>query len=103
MQLNPQTEQFYFGKEAINALNDFFQKLSIDETHFLLLDSNTLEHCYSKLSYQLNLPDNIEILEVIPGENTKQIEIAKQLVETMLYYQASRKSKLITLGGGCNY
>jgi 3-dehydroquinate synthase len=88
-----------FGPEGYAELDGLLQELSPSKT-FLLVDSNTaqcLNHFVPKLA---NLAADFEILEVDPGEESKDLEVAAGLWQTLLEYGADRHSLLINIGGG---
>lgn len=65
----------------------------------ILCDSNTLEHCYPKIA-DFSPFKEAEILEVSPGEESKSLEVASSLWNTLLDYGFHRSDLLIGLGGG---
>lgn len=93
--------EIYFEDEAKESLQKLFSELSPSETHFLLVDSNTLEHCYPLLIFMgLDGVSNIEVIEVNPGEASKSLQTVEIIIETMLELGGSRHSHLLNLGGG---
>lgn len=67
---------------------------------FVLVDSNTHEHCLPILLEELVTVGQIEVIEIPAGEENKVIEIAVQIWATLTEFGADRKSILINLGGG---
>lgn len=90
------------GKDdALIWLDTFCKKNYTEKTVYLLCDTNTLQHCLPKIDWLgLTQLKDAEVLEVEPGERSKNIEIYYQLVETLLEFGADRNSVLINLGGG---
>lgn len=84
--------------EDINAFfeahQDSFSKL------FILVDENSLKHCYPQLVTDIPVFEDAEIIEIESGEENKTIEVCAQLWETLAELGADRKSLLINLGGG---
>lgn len=66
---------------------------------FILVDSNTLEHVWPKFVTMKGL-EKAEVIEVPPGEESKSVEVAYNLWQTLLDYGADRSSLLINIGGG---
>ncbi len=67
---------------------------------FILVDSNTHQYCLPLLLQAIPSLKNVEILEVDPGEESKEIEIASGLWLALNELNADRRSLLINLGGG---
>jgi 3-dehydroquinate synthase len=85
--------------DHFEALNEFLQNNKWSSI-FILVDSNTHEHCLPKLLNNVELLKNVEILEVDAGEESKDIEIAGGLWLALNDMNADRNSLLINLGGG---
>ncbi len=67
---------------------------------FILVDANSHENCLPTFLGHCGHIENIEILEIEPGEASKCLEIAQQLWATLAELGAHRKTLLINLGGG---
>ncbi|MGG8496898.1 3-dehydroquinate synthase [Tenacibaculum sp. TC6] len=67
---------------------------------FILVDDNTLEHCYPRFMQLFATDKSIEIIQINPGEVYKNIETCVGVWNVMTELGADRKSLLITLGGG---
>lgn len=67
---------------------------------FILADTNTLRFCVPVLIAQMEILKEAQILEVEPGEESKSIEIATGLWESLVEQNADRNSLLINVGGG---
>jgi 3-dehydroquinate synthase len=94
-------QNIYVGINAFDAVKHLLNKKKYKNAKlFVLVDSNTLQNCLPYLS--LNVPgiENAEIIEVEPGEASKNIEIAAEIIKTLLEYQVDRNAILINLGGG---
>lgn len=88
-----------FGPEGYVVLDQWLSELKPSKT-FFLIDSNTAV-CLPKVVQQLpHLDPEYEILEIEPGEDSKTIDLAAQLWQTLLDYGADRHSAFINLGGG---
>jgi len=75
--------------------NDFIAAKSYSKI-VVLLDENTKRHCYDII--KLEFPHII--IEVLAGENQKQIDSCKIIWEQLLSKHCDRGSLLINLGGG---
>lgn len=67
---------------------------------FVLVDSNTSEYCLSIFFQQLHTDVPLEVIELEPGEEHKNIETCIQVWQTLADLGADRKSLIINLGGG---
>lgn len=67
---------------------------------FILTDSNVAEAIVPRIIGNLQDADRIEIIEVEPGEDSKSLEVAAQIWESLLECNADRKTLLINIGGG---
>jgi len=67
---------------------------------FILADTNTLQFCVPILIANIEILKTAQILEIEPGEESKTIEIATGLWESLIEQNADRNSLLINVGGG---
>lgn len=93
------TYQVQFQNEGYQALNELIASKDYS-TIFLLVDSNTFEHCYPRFVPHLESNIRLEVIEIDPGETFKNLETCQGVWEAMTELGADRKSLLITLGGG---
>lgn len=84
------------GYQELNTLISTKKYSSI----FVLVDENTLEHCYPRFIQQLETTLPIEIIEIESGEENKNLDTCVGIWNAMTDLHADRKSLLITLGGG---
>ena len=82
---------------AFGHLREFLASQLAGRRAFLLTDSNCLEHCWPELIDPLG---DIEIMEVEPGESSKDLDIVNGLWHSLLELHADRSCVLISLGGG---
>jgi len=80
-------------------LNEFLSEKNYTKI-FILVDSNTHEHCLPLFLGELETFQEIEIIEVPPGEESKSIEIVAQVWASLTELNVDRKSLFINLGGG---
>ena len=67
---------------------------------FVLVDTNTHEHCLSKFLSTLNTNKSLEIIEIEAGEEHKTIDTCVGVWNALSDLEADRKSLMINLGGG---
>ena len=67
---------------------------------FVLVDENTLEHCYPKFIQNLETTNSIEIIKITSGEINKNLATCIEVWNAITDLGGDRKSLLITLGGG---
>jgi 3-dehydroquinate synthase len=89
----------HFQSNAYRELNTFIA------THepsciFILVDENTMEHCYPVLMPQIVTTSRIEIIEIEAGEEFKNIETCSGVWSALIELGCDRKSLIINLGGG---
>jgi len=76
------------------------QEVASHSATFILCDSNTNEHCVSFLLETIPALNNVPIIEIPEGEESKSLEIVAQLYEELLHHNADRQSLLLNVGGG---
>lgn len=90
---------YIIKKNPWEQLHKSIKKIS-PSTIFILTDSNTKKHCLPVLLAGIPALENATVLNVTPGEESKNIETCQFLWKTLLQHQADRASLLINLGGG---
>jgi 3-dehydroquinate synthase len=97
MSLLKNNTPLYYNKEGFNKLNTFLK-----ETHFssvfVLVDNNTLKHCFPILKKNLDI--SFQLIEIQSGEIYKNLETCSSIWQELTSKGADRKSILINLGGG---
>ncbi len=98
--LDARAYQVHVG-DVLDELDQFITKNYPDHTPIILGDSNTLAHALQLIDF-VGVPSlkEAEVLEVEPGEDSKEIEVANGLWQAMLDLGANRKTLLVNLGGG---
>ncbi len=89
----------YFGQDCYTALNSYLEKANHSKL-FILVDSNTHEHCLSLFMSKIEKEYTIEVIEIEPGEIHKNIETCSGVWNVLSELEADRKSLIINLGGG---
>lgn len=98
-QLIPQL--IWEGPKALEAFNSWLsEEVSAYSAVFIFADSNTLENCYPPFARELPALPEHEVIEIEPGEYSKNVMVVEQLVLALEDLGADRHSLLINLGGG---
>jgi 3-dehydroquinate synthase len=82
--------------EISKAITTYFNENEYSKIA-VLVDNNTLAHCYPVL--QSSLPEHF-VISIDSGEKHKELNTCNSIWEEMTTYQMDRKSLLINLGGG---
>lgn len=93
------TYPVHFQNESYKELSNLIEEKNYS-TIFILVDENTLEHCYPKFIPNLATEKRIEVIEIESGEINKNLETCASVWNVLTELEADRKSLLITLGGG---
>lgn len=93
------TYKVHFNDVAYNELNSFVNNNNFSKV-FILVDSNTHEHCLSKFMSHLSIENNIEVIEISAGEHHKTIDTCVGVWNALSKLGADRKSLMLNLGGG---
>jgi 3-dehydroquinate synthase len=88
-----------FQDNAYKELSSLVEKNNYS-TLFILVDENTLDHCYPKFIQNLATDKRIEVIEIESGEINKNIETCIGVWNAITELGGDRKSLVITLGGG---
>lgn len=89
----------HFQTEAYRALNQYISSEALSKI-IILVDSNTHQYCLSSFLGELAQTENIEIIEVNPGEAHKSVETCIQIWQSLADLNIDRKAMMINLGGG---
>lgn len=89
----------YFGSTVFKELNTFLTKNSYSK-YFVFCDQNSFHNCYTQLLTNCKKLQSAEIIEIDPGESSKNLDTCTQIWETMLELNADRNTLVINLGGG---
>ena len=89
----------YFKNDGYEAINSYLDTENHSKV-FVLVDSNTHEHCLPYFMSRITGEHKMEIIEVEPGEIHKNIETCNGIWNALSELGADRKSLLINLGGG---
>ncbi|MDR6302166.1 3-dehydroquinate synthase [Mesonia maritima] len=89
----------HFGQENYVTLNVVIEEINPSKI-FILTDSNTQEHCLAFFLQFISTSIAIEVIEIEPGEEHKNIETCQGVWKTLTEFNADRKALFINLGGG---
>lgn len=88
-----------YAEKAYSRLNEFLNKSNPSKV-FVLVDSNTHEHCLTRFLQNLDNNVEIEVIEIEAGEEFKNLQSCEGVWNALSELDADRKSLLINLGGG---
>lgn len=89
----------FYSENAYDELNSFLERRS-PSAIFIIVDSNTRELCLPIVLPHLETDVRIEVIEMDPGEENKNIETCTEIWKVLSELDADRKSLIINLGGG---
>lgn len=89
----------FYSEKAYEKLNVFLEKTK-PSAIFIIVDSNTQDLCLPLFLPLVETNSVIEIIEMEPGEEHKNIETCSGIWNVLSELGADRKSLLINLGGG---
>lgn len=89
----------YFDSECYARLNDYLSEAKHSKI-FILVDTNTHEHCLSAFMSKIQGEYDTEVIEIEAGEIHKNIETCAGVWNVLAELGADRKSLMINLGGG---
>ena len=89
----------FYKEEAYQKINDFLVQHTPSKI-FILVDTNTHEHCLPGFLPKISTATTIEIIEIEAGEPFKNLDTCLGVWQTMSDLEGDRKSLMINLGGG---
>lgn len=93
------TYSVYFENDGYTELNKLIKQKDYSSL-FILVDVNTLQHCFPKFIPFIESDRPLEVIEIDAGEEHKNLDTCLGVWGTLSELGADRKSLLITLGGG---
>jgi len=88
-----------FAENGYSRLNNFLEE-NIPSKVFILVDSNTHEHCLARFLQKIQSVVQTEVIEMEAGEEFKNLQTCEGIWNALSELEADRKSLLINLGGG---
>ncbi len=89
----------YYAENGYSKLSSYLAENN-PSIIFILVDSNTHDHCLNYFLQKLETSATIEVIEMEAGEEHKHIETCSGIWSSLSELEADRKSLLINLGGG---
>lgn len=89
----------FYKEEAYQKINDYLVQHTPSKI-FILVDTNTHEHCLPGFLPKISTATTIEIIEIEAGEPFKNLDTCMGVWQTMSDLEGDRKSLMINLGGG---
>ncbi len=89
----------HFGEQCYKEMNQFVAQKQ-PSTVFVLVDENTMEHCYASFIARLETTAPIEVIEIDAGEEFKNIDTCSGVWNALIELNCDRNSLFISLGGG---
>lgn len=97
--INTQEYTIHFNSNCYSAINQYIETANFSKI-FILVDTNTHEHCLGYFLSKLNTPQSVEIIEIEAGEINKTIDTCGGVWNALSDLEGDRKSLIINLGGG---
>lgn len=91
--------KIHFNTACYAELNNYIKASNFSKI-FVLVDSNTHQHCLGYFLSQIETKQDIEVIEIEHGEVHKTIDTCVGVWNALSDLDADRKSLLISLGGG---
>jgi len=91
--------QVVFNQKGMSSLNLLLEQSSYSKI-FIIVDTNTHEHCLAPFLAKLTTSIVIEVIEIDPGEEHKTIATCEGVWDALAHLEADRKAVIINLGGG---
>lgn len=67
---------------------------------FIICDSNTLKYCYHRVENAINFKPLSTLIEIRPGEKSKNFKTVESIVKRLIESSADRNSVILNIGGG---
>ena len=97
--ITTQDYNIHFNTDCYPFLNQQIKSKNYSSI-FVLTDANTNTYCAPQLLSQIETDVRIEVLEIEPGEQFKNLDTCASLWNALSDLGADRKSLMINLGGG---
>ncbi len=91
--------KIHFGEECYTQINTYIAEKQ-PSIIFVLVDENTMEHCYARFISRIETHAEIEIIEIDAGEEHKNIDTCTGVWSALIELGCDRNSLFISLGGG---
>lgn len=99
--VNSDGYSIFIGNTVFDTVRSYLVQYEFKETKiFILVDENTRKYCLPRLMSNIQLPQEVQIIEMPSGEEFKTLETAQKLWSELTTHGADRNSILLNLGGG---
>lgn len=88
-----------YAENAYEKLNNLLRENDPSRI-FILVDTNTHEHCLARFIQRIDNKYETEIIEIEAGEEFKNLQTCEGVWNALSELEADRKSLVINLGGG---
>lgn len=88
------------GSIVESGLEDMLTQHYSESRKFIMVDNNTLQHCFPYLAQACPSLSDAEIIELEAGESSKNIDTCVGVWKALSDLEASRNDLIINLGGG---
>ena len=89
----------HFNDKCYSEINNHLASENYSKI-FIICDSNSNQYCVPYFLSKISTNLEIEIIEIEPGEENKNIQTCLGVWETLSELDADRKSLIINVGGG---
>ncbi|MCB0447277.1 MAG: 3-dehydroquinate synthase [Gelidibacter sp.] len=97
--ITTETYSIHFNSNAYQELNRYLKAQQFSRI-FVLVDTHTHQHCFTKFMSEVETDIPFEIIEIEAGEHHKTIDTCVGVWNALSELEADRKSIIINLGGG---
>lgn len=94
------TNTLYIGQSTNDSLSQILQTQFSDSKKIILTDDNVFEYWMEQLVTSVPELSDAEVIQVPEGEESKCLEIAVQVWETLSDHKVERGDVIINFGGG---
>lgn len=85
---------------VLSHLSQLLEQYYSHSKKVIIADTNTLKNCLPNLVQEVPSLSEVEVIEVEPGEGSKDLTICSAIWETLTELTFSRNDLIINLGGG---
>ena len=93
------TYDIVFNENGYNSLNKLLKDAPYSKL-FIIVDNNTHKHCLPSFLSLIETNLEMEIIEILAGEENKTIDTCVQVWEALADLNADRKGLILNVGGG---
>jgi 3-dehydroquinate synthase len=99
--INSNGYSIFIGNKVYDTIRSYLHQYEFQENKiFVLVDENSRKYCLPRLMSSIQLFQQVHIMEIPQGEESKNFDTCQRLWQTLSDKGANRDSVLINLGGG---